>query len=139
MPPWIWIFAFALAIAASPFFPGEPIKSNYIPAITNAPFAIGLSLIVTSIVLMLLPLVVSAPLRPVLDGRRTQQLGVYLMGMILLLSLAGFCYSYIGLPEALLVEEFYEYLFWGGGHLLQFAYTQLLVVVWLWLASATGG
>ena len=29
-------------------------------------------------------------------------------------------------------------MFWGGGHVLQFAYTLLMLVNWIWLASAIG-
>ena len=33
---------------------------------------------------------------------------------------------------------YYELLFWGGGHVLQFAYTLLMLVGWIWLASRIG-
>ncbi len=35
-------------------------------------------------------------------------------------------------------EQYYEVLFWGGGHVLQFTHTQLMLVAWLWLATASG-
>jgi heme/copper-type cytochrome/quinol oxidase subunit 1 len=33
---------------------------------------------------------------------------------------------------------YYEVLFWGGGHVLQFSWTLLMLVAWLALAEATG-
>src|SRR5690606_21311670 len=42
-----------------------------------------------------------------------------------------------GLPRGLNGQAYYELLFWGGGHVLQFGYTQLMLVAWLWLASAS--
>ncbi len=35
-------------------------------------------------------------------------------------------------------KAYYELLFWGGGHVLQFAWTLLLLVAWLLLADAIG-
>jgi hypothetical protein len=42
------------------------------------------------------------------------------------------------MPDFLKDKEYYELLFWGGGHVLQFTHTQLMLVSWLWLASASG-
>ena len=35
-------------------------------------------------------------------------------------------------------EYYYELLFWGGGHTLQFVHIQLMLVCWLWLATESG-
>jgi heme/copper-type cytochrome/quinol oxidase subunit 1 len=42
------------------------------------------------------------------------------------------------MPEGLSGKAWYEILFWGGGHALQFTWTLLMLVAWLWLASASG-
>jgi heme/copper-type cytochrome/quinol oxidase subunit 1 len=34
-------------------------------------------------------------------------------------------------------QAWFEYLFWGPGHTIQFAYTQLMLLAWLWMADAT--
>ena len=39
---------------------------------------------------------------------------------------------------ALAGKAYYEILFWGGGHALQFTWTLLMLVAWLWLAGACG-
>ena len=36
------------------------------------------------------------------------------------------------------IRAYYELLFWGGGHVLQFAYVLLMLVAWIWLASLIG-
>ena len=42
------------------------------------------------------------------------------------------------LPAAMDPRTYYEVLFWGGGHVLQFTWTLLMLVAWLWLADAIG-
>jgi hypothetical protein len=41
-------------------------------------------------------------------------------------------------PDSLDGKAYYELLFWGGGHVIQFAWTLLLLVAWLLLADAVG-
>jgi hypothetical protein len=43
-----------------------------------------------------------------------------------------------GLPPGIDAKGYYELAFWGGGHVLQFAWTLLMFVAWLWLAEAGG-
>jgi hypothetical protein len=42
------------------------------------------------------------------------------------------------MPAEVEGQGYYEYLFWGGGHSLQFAYTQLVMLAWLLLAWHSG-
>jgi len=49
-----------------------------------------------------------------------------------------FVWSYLLLPDFLMGQSFFELLFWGGGHVLQFTYTLLMLVCWLWLCRAAG-
>jgi cytochrome c oxidase subunit 1 len=49
-----------------------------------------------------------------------------------------FAWSWSVLPTTLNGKAYYEILFWGGGHALQFTWTLLMLVAWLWLASACG-
>ena len=49
-----------------------------------------------------------------------------------------FGWSYAQMPGYLLGQPFFELLFWGGGHVLQFTYTLLMLVAWLWLSSCAG-
>jgi len=46
--------------------------------------------------------------------------------------------SWLGIPASIQGEYYYELLFWGGGHTLQFVHIQLMLVCWLWLATESG-
>ena len=50
----------------------------------------------------------------------------------------AFAWSWLAVPRELDPRIYYELVFWGGGHVLQFAYTLLMLVSWIWLASAVG-
>jgi hypothetical protein len=54
-------------------------------------------------------------------------------------ALIAFAWSWLALPGGLEGKAYYEVLFWGGGHVLQFTWTLLMFVAWLWLADAIGG
>jgi hypothetical protein len=54
------------------------------------------------------------------------------------LSVAGLIATYVLMPDGYEGHDYYELLFWGGGHILQFTHTQLMCVVWLWLATVVG-
>jgi heme/copper-type cytochrome/quinol oxidase subunit 1 len=53
-------------------------------------------------------------------------------------ALLAFGWSFAVMPAGLDGKAYYEILFWGGGHALQFTWTLLMLVAWLWLASAGG-
>lgn len=53
-------------------------------------------------------------------------------------ALLCFTWSWLVLPTSLHGKAYYEILFWGGGHALQFTWTLLMLVAWLWLANACG-
>ena len=54
------------------------------------------------------------------------------------LALLAFAWSWAKVPATLDGKAYYEVLFWGGGHVLQFTWTLLMLVAWLWLAEAAG-
>jgi len=53
------------------------------------------------------------------------------------LAIMAFIWSYATLPDHLQGIARYEILFWGGGHVLQFMYTLMMLLGWLWLADRT--
>ena len=53
-------------------------------------------------------------------------------------ALLAFAWSWLALPGDLAGKAYYEVLFWGGGHVLQFTWTLLMFVAWLALAEALG-
>jgi hypothetical protein len=46
--------------------------------------------------------------------------------------------SWRGLPSDMDGQVYFEFLFWGGGHVIQFSYTLLMMVAWVVLAFASG-
>lgn len=131
-------------IAVSPFF-GEttPYKNNYIPMLQNHVFIIGLALFFSAIILQ-----VVASLRDYqffakkVDREYVMRFGIYSSAIITASAIACFIVSYIQIKLLGTVfsdpEQYYEMLFWAGGHILQFVYIQMLVFVWLWLAEVSG-
>ena len=65
------------------------------------------------------------------------QLGAFLGAVAAFLALAAFVWSWAVVPR---IEEkiYFEVLFWGGGHTLQFQHSILMVVAWLWIAAHLG-
>jgi len=140
--PWLGWGGFVLAalgtalMTVSPFFPGaEPVLNNYIPVLKQPLFfaslwifGAGMSLTVVRALLTTWPTrLLGEPLR----------LGALLGAVAGFLALAAFYWSWSMVPE---VEGtiYYEVLFWGGGHTLQFQHALLMVVAWLWIAAELG-
>ena len=48
------------------------------------------------------------------------------------------CLSYLGIDPGFEGLAYYDRLFWGSGHIIQFSHTQLMLVAWLWLATVSG-
>src|SRR6185369_8545572 len=71
-------------------------------------------------------------------GTATLRFGLAAAAITSLFALMAFVWSFLSIPASYSGRAYYELLFWGGGHLLQFAYTLLMLVAWLWLASASG-
>jgi hypothetical protein len=62
------------------------------------------------------------------------RLGAFLGAIAAFLALASFYWSWALVPR---IEEnvYFEVLFWGGGHALQFQHSLLMVVAWLWIGE----
>lgn len=132
-----------LAMTLSPFIDDPtPLLNNYIPILLGPTFFLGLSLFATGIILTL----GIAAIRPVLWKKTPDNpaaayvLTSALISLIALISFAASnnALSAPGMFSLLGAEQFYELLFWGGGHILQFTYTQIMCIAWLWLANAAG-
>ena len=73
-----------------------------------------------------------------LDSIGALRYGIFLSAMITAVAIAAFLASLIGIPGSMDGQVYFEFLFWGGGHVLQFTYTLLMMVAWVVLASAGG-
>lgn len=130
----------AAAMALSPFIGGgEAIMANYIPMFTAPLFVLGLVLFGCGVGLLVLLSLVNAPqLGLRFDGAGALRFGLNAAAVATAVALMAFCWSYAVLPGSLTGKAYYEILFWGGGHALQFTWTLLMLVAWLWLAGDCG-
>ncbi|MCU7808730.1 MAG: cbb3-type cytochrome c oxidase subunit I, partial [Candidatus Thiodiazotropha sp. (ex Semelilucina semeliformis)] len=129
-----------LGIALSAFFgEGAPLMNNYVPVLQRPLFFYALGLFGLGIAIQAL-LVFSITRRGFqLTGRiRLPVLAALTLSVAVVMSIAALAIAWLQMPEGVEGQGFYEYLFWGGGHTLQFAYTQLIMLAWLLLAFYSG-
>jgi len=125
-----------LVMTLSPFLPGtEPLLNNYIPVLEQPAFFVSLWLCGAGFALAVLRALVTT--RPLSLFGEPLRLGAFLGAVAGFLALAAFFWSWLRVPW---VEEkiYYEVLFWGGGHTLQFQHALLMIVAWLWIAAYFG-
>lgn len=118
---------------------GDPLMNNYVPLLRHPVFHAGMLLFAAGIASHLLRSLLSmrSPLAA-LDGGRALHLGITLGGLITAVAIASLLASWAGMPAAMDGEIYYEFLFWGSGHVLQFTHTLLMMVAWIVLAEASG-
>lgn len=129
-----------LRFAVSPFFgAGDPLMNNYVPVLDDREFLFSLALAgVGFTALMMRGAIFSWPRGALDSDGGVLRVGLYtaiLAGLVAVLALAWTCWK---LPSWLSGNLYYEYLFWGSGHVLQFTHTQLMLVGWLWMATVSG-
>ncbi len=131
---WVLSTLSMLLMFISAFVPNtEVIKSNYIPVLQNKLFLLGLSLFIASILVNTMLAYTSK--------KEVSFLSVGQIGLVIILVSSFLCFvlAYNNMPPGLYHSDnnlFYEYLFWGGGHLLQFAFTQGMFLVYLIMLSS---
>ena len=117
---------------ASPFIgAAEPVLNNYIPILHNLSFILGISLFFSGIIIQVLLTLLSYKL----IKQDPIALSVYYSALIFVVAIICFILSFLDLKQIALIRyidlhEYYELLFWGAGHVLQFNYVELIVIVW---------
>lgn len=144
--PWIAKSSFVvvligtLIITISPFMgSANALMSNYIPVLDDPLFLIGLVVFGIGIGLQVV-FSMSAMFKvgEEISGQAVIRFGLNCAAIGVFVALAAFIWSYLSLPIQLANEVYYELLFWSAGHVLQFTYTLLMMVAWLWLSSSAG-
>jgi hypothetical protein len=138
--------AFALAVAGTVLLAVAPftqraaaVMANYVPVLDGAVFLAGLTAIAGGMAMLVLRGMVAVPrVGTRLDGAAALRFGLNSSVVATAIALAAFAWSWLDVPRGLEGKAYYELLFWGGGHVLQFTWTLLMMVSWLWLASAIG-
>ena len=102
-------------------------------------FLTGLGAFGAGIVLLVARgMVASARVGLRLDGGGALRFGLNGAMVVTALAMIAFAWSYVAVPAGLEPKAYYELLFWGPGHVQQFAWTLLMLVAWLLLAEASG-
>jgi hypothetical protein len=130
----------AAAMCAAPFVQrAAPVMANYVPVLDGPVFVGGLAVFALGVgIACARGMAVYVPTGARMGGEGALRLG--LNASLVAAGIAAFALaaSFAQLDRALDARTYYELLFWGPGHVLQFTYTLLALVAWLWLASETG-
>ncbi|MEO7937786.1 MAG: cytochrome C oxidase subunit I, partial [Burkholderiaceae bacterium] len=109
------------------------------PVLERPLFMIGLVVFAGATAVLVLRSLAAAP-KPglAIDGQGALRFGLNAAAVSAAVALGAFAWSFVVVPGTLAGKAYYEILFWGGGHALQFTWTLLMLVGWLALASASG-
>jgi hypothetical protein len=129
-----------LGMVVAPFVgTARPVMANYVPVLDGPLFLASLVVFAAGASFMVLRALFTTQLAgPRLDGAAALRLGLFGAAVSAAVALFAFLWSWLALPAGLDPRAYYELLFWGGGHVLQFTWTLLMLVAWLWLADAIG-
>jgi cytochrome c oxidase subunit 1 len=130
----------SLIIVISPFT-GEshPLMNNYVPVLQNTVFFSGLVIFGIGFLLLVLRSCLTAfDNNNQSSGESSLRFGLFVAVVASLFALAALLFSYLGIDPTFEGLAYYDRLFWGGGHIIQFNHTQLMLVAWLWLATLSG-
>jgi len=115
---------------------GEPSPNNYIPVLVHPIYYAGLALLAVSLALPILRLLL------ILRARRDVEpvtLGVAAAGVIYLIALVCVVIAFLVRPDTLELEAVNDFVIWGGGHVLQFTNTALMLCAFYLLTRITLG
>jgi hypothetical protein len=129
-----------LIITVSPFT-GEshPLMNNYVPVLQSPIFFIGLGIFGLGFCLLVLrAFITSGTMIAKVSGEVVLRFGLFIAMVASFFAIAALILSYLGINEGFEGQAYYDRLFWGSGHIIQFSHTQLMLVAWLWLASVSG-
>jgi heme/copper-type cytochrome/quinol oxidase subunit 1 len=129
-----------LVIVVSPFT-GEshPLMNNYVPVLQNPVFFAGLIIFGAGFGLLILRSCLTAfDNDNQSSGETSLRFGLFVAVVASLFAVVALVLSYFGIDDGFQGLAYYDRLFWGSGHIIQFSHTQLMLVAWLWLASVSG-
>jgi hypothetical protein len=112
---------------------GEPTLNNYVPVIIDPLYYAGLAVLGVSIGMVAARLL--AVSRPATLRGDPIAATTAAAAVAMLIALLCFAIALAALAGAAPSFDFNEQLMWGGGHILQFVNTLLLLVAWITLAS----
>lgn len=119
---------------------GSPALANYVPVLTHPLFYSGLLFFALGIFMLLLDILpkISKGMRE--QGATLLTYGMGIAGLTVLIAFVcfGLAWHFLSSSPTPPAEGInFELLFWGGGHILQFANTISMIVVWIFLLHLT--
>jgi len=142
-PIWDWgalgLFAIGtLIIAVAPFAGAHnPLMNNYVPVLQDPIFFFGLALVgVGFLALVAISLVNARPFHQ--SHAEPLGVGITVSAVTAAVAVIALLWSWLTIGDSLQGASYFELLFWGSGHVIQFTHTVLLLVAWLWLVRVTG-
>jgi len=127
-------------IIVSPFIgAGDPLMNNYVPVLQHPLFYAGLSLFIAGIFSHLVrSLLTRTRLAAKLSGTDALRSGLTISTILTGVAILAVLATWRSLPDEISGQIYFEFLFWGGGHVMQFSYTLLMMIAWVVLAYASG-
>lgn len=124
-----------LVVIASIFGLGTAELANYVPVLLTPVFYAGLIFFASGILLNLLNTFITV-LQAKSEGIKLPTVTVGMLVAGFAVAIAFICFGLSGYYQIATGKAFldFERLFWGGGHILQFANTISMVTVWVFLA-----
>ncbi len=145
LPIWdrvsFWLAASGTAVVVvSPFIgAADPLMNNYVPVLQHPVFYTGLCLFMLGVLSHLLRSAMTfSGISTHLDGAAALQVGTKLAALTAAVAIGAFISSLAGMPGNIEGQAYFEFLFWGSGHVIQFTHTLLMMVAWVLLASNSG-
>ncbi|MDP6377411.1 MAG: cbb3-type cytochrome c oxidase subunit I [Pseudomonadales bacterium] len=141
------VLAIALAvlgtvmISLAPFVgDGKPLMNNYVPVLQHNWFYIALASLAAGLVVQALCFLRQTRITFSEPGYlNTIRFALALAAVSILFAVVCVGWSWALIPAGIEGKVFFEYLFWGGGHVQQFTNTVLALVAWVLLVAGSGG
>jgi cytochrome c oxidase subunit I len=127
-------------MSAAPFLdPGTPVMANYVPVLESRLFLWGLLMFGAAFGLAALrALAVPQKVGVLLPPEGALRFGLNAAAVAAAMSILALGWSWLTVPKLLDSKTYYELLFWGPGHVIQFCWSLVMMVAWLWLAALAG-
>ena len=122
-------------LVVSPFLGADkPLLNNYIPVLQHPLFFWSIGLFSLGVLIQCVRVLSIWP-----GKSDVTKIAPYIAAVFTLVSIISLFISWLNVPADQDKLVYYEYLFWGSGHVLQFSHTCLLLFSWLILLHYLGG
>ncbi len=124
-------------LVAAPFLGADkPLLNNYIPVLQHPLFFLSIGLFTLGVLIQCVRVLLIWPGNKLND---ITKIAPYIAAIFTMVAIISLFVSWLNVPSDQDNLIYYEYLFWGSGHVLQFSHTCLLLFSWLILLNYAGG